>query len=486
MAVLVSLRAFVSSADTDESPLSLDSEARKKAPTPGPEPTFSLPPIHATVLDNGIRVLLIERHELPLVAVRAVVMRGIGDAPPGVAAVASRALFQGTTTRSGSQLRAAFDGIYALTEEAVSYDAIYVGAEVLSTHLGDALRLMAEVLQHSEVPDQVFETGRSKMLAFVAAHALDPNNLVQSAIDEALYPAGHPYREPPFGDARALKAVTRDQMLWFLRKQVQPDTTAIVVAGDVDRFWLENLVKASFGGWKGKAPPRLPIPEVRGSSSAARVVLVDRSGGTQATVKVAELGVSRDCPDRQALWVLNAILGSRSGRLATELREARGSTYGAGSSMHMARGPLPFVLSTSVQPDKVGETTSFMLAEVRRITTEPVSADELAYGKAVVRGALPIQFTSLRGTLDALSDLATSQLAMEDYTRLSQQLAALTPDMLLRVAKQYLRPDMLRVFVVARAPAVKGQLQSLGLGRVQILSASRGEDVTPAIAVDAP
>jgi zinc protease len=476
----------VSSADVDDSPLPLDSEARKTAPAPGPDPAFSLPPIYATVLDNGLRVLLIERHELPLVAIRAVVMRGIGDAAPGVASFAAKALLQGTTAHTGPQLRAAFDGLDALTEEAISYDAMYVGAEVLSARLGNALRLMAEVLQHSELPDQPFDTGRSKILAFVAAHAGDPSNLVESAIDDVLYPAGHPYREPLAGSASALRALTRDQVLGFLRRQVQPDTTAIVVAGDVDRFRLENLINASFGGWRGQAPRRLPIPVVHGSTAAPRVVLVDRWGGTQATIKLAELGVSRDCPDRQALLVLNAILGSRSGRLSTELREARGSTYGVGTSMHMARGPRPFVLSTSVQPDRVGEATSFMLAEVSRIATEPVSPDELAYGKAVVRGTRPIQFTSLRGTLDALSDLATSQRPIEDYTRLSQQLAALTPDTLLRVARQYLRPDELRVFVVARAAAVKDQLKSLGLGRVQILSASRGEDATPVIAAESP
>jgi zinc protease len=486
MALLVSWRTSVSSADADETPLPLDSEARKTAPAPGPEPAFSLPPIHATVLDNGIRVLLIERHELPLVAVRAVVMRGIGDAAPGVAWFAERALFQGTTTHTGSQLRSAYDGIDALTEEGLSYDTIYIGAEVLSARLGDALRLMAESLRYSQVPDQPFDTGRSKMLAYVAAHAGDPSNLVQSAIDEALYPVGHPYREPLAGDASALRAVRRDQVLSFFRGQVEPDTTAIVVAGDVDRFRLENLVNASFGDWRGQAPPRVPIPEVHGNSSAPRVVLVDRFGGTQATITLAALGVSRDCPERQALFVLNAILGSRSGRLSTELREARGSTYGAGTSMPMARGPRPFVLSTSVQPNKVGEATSFMLAEVRRITAEPVSPDELAYGKGIVRGGRPVQFTSLRGTLDALSDLATSQRPIEDYTRLSQQLAALTPDTLLRVAKQYLRPDELRIFVVARGSAVKDQLKSLGLGRVQILSASRREDATQAIAVDSP
>jgi predicted Zn-dependent peptidase len=482
----VSWPASASRADAESSPLALDSPARKQPPPAPAEPTFALPPIHAAVLDNGVRLLVVERHDLPIVSLRVGALRGVADAPPGVAFLAARALFDGTPARNAANIAGSLRRLGAVTQYGVSYDAVWLESEVLSSRLGDVLPILAEMFQWSQVPAGDFESGRAREVARVMADAGDPNALIRSAIDSALYPPPHPYREPLSGDKNALGAVTREQVVSFYQTQVQPDTTVVVIAGDVDRFKAENLVRTAFGRWTGHALPRWSIPEPNTSPSAPRVVLVDRWGGTQATVKVAQVGVSRSCPDRTALQVLTAILGARSGRLSKELRETRGSTYGARASLELGRGSRPFVLSTSVAPEKVGEAVSFMLGEVRRITAQPVTLDELAYGKGTVQGALPFQFASLRGTVQALADMVVSERPIEDYATLSNKLALLTPEVLLRVAKQYLKPDELRVFVVARAPTVKAQLQTLGMGRVLVVEASHADDMPVGIPVESP
>src|SRR5262249_52020918 len=111
---------------------------------------------------------------------------------------------------------------------------------------------------------------------------------------------------------------------------------------------------------------------------------------------------------------------------------------------------------------------SILFGEIRRIITEPVTADELALGRALVLRELPGQLTSLRGTVRALTDLTTSGRPIDDYATLPERLAALAPAQLLAVAKRHLRPDAFRVFVLAQAAQVKDSLQSLGLGRIVV------------------
>ncbi len=327
---LISWTASVGRADIDpRSPLALDSPERRKAPSLPAEPAFSLPPIHAMVLDNGVRMLLVERHELPIASLRVITMRGVADAPPGVGSLASGALFLGTSARSSGEIGVALRRLGVLAETGYSYDAIWLNVELLSSRLGDVLSLVGELLQYPQVPVDLFESERAKRLARIAARRSAPHALIHGAIDDSLYPQGHPYRESLAGDETAIKGATYDQVMSFFQTQVKPDTTVVVVAGDVERFKLENMIRRSFGNWKGQAVPRRPIPDVTASPAAPRAVLVDRWGATQATVMVGEVGVSRNCPDRDALPVINAILGARSGRLSTELRETLGSTYGA-------------------------------------------------------------------------------------------------------------------------------------------------------------
>ena len=241
----------------------------------------------------------------------------------------------------------------------------------------------------------------------------------------------------------------------------------VVVAGDVELVKLEKMVRAAFGSWKGYAAPRNAMTESFDPPSS-RIVVVDLPGATQATVRVGQLGVSRFCPDREALLVLNAILGEVSGRLHRDLRETKGSTYSAFSWFEMGRGPGPFLIEATVAPEKVGDVISLIIAQVRRITSEPVTPDELAYGKAVVGGSLPIRFTGLGGTVDALAKLATFERPLEDYTSLSAKLAAITPEQLLRVAQRYLKPAELRAYVVAEVRRVRGPLKALGMGPVLV------------------
>jgi predicted Zn-dependent peptidase len=479
--IATSRPSLVRADESEDAPLLLDSPARKAPPELPTAPAFSLPPIRTMVLDNGVRVYLVERHELPIVSLRVIATRGVADAKPGVASLASSALQLGTTARNASNIAGAFSQIGMIVHNGYSYDAIWIEADLLSTRLADGLSLMGEVFQNANVPPDMFESERANKVARVSSRATEPNALVRSAIASSLYPASHPYHETLEGNVDTLKAATREEVVAFFETQVRPDTTAIIVAGDVDASRLESLAKRFFERWKGNAAPRRPIPELIDPSSPQRITVLDRWGSTQATISLAEVGVPRNHTDRDALAVLNAILGGRSGRLSTDIRETRGSAYSAWSFFEMGRGPRPFVLTTSVVPEKAAGVTSIMLNEVNRIVTEPVTVDELALGKAVVLSELPIQFTSLHGTVRALTDLATSNRPLDDYATLAKRLDALTPERLLAVAKRRLRPDAFRVFIVTQAAKVKDPLRVLGLGRVAVQPVGAGQVVDTAL-----
>jgi predicted Zn-dependent peptidase len=448
-----------------------------------------LPHIQTIRLDNGVRVFLVERHDLPIVALSIVILRGTADAPPGVASLASAALYAGTITRRTGDIGNALRRLGVLENRVYTHDAMSIDINVLPSRLGSTLLLFGDLLQHSQVPPEVLETMRAQSLLRIRSQSTDPSVLIHHAMDAELFPPTHPYRELEGRDESAIRSATRSQVLSFFQTQVQPDTTAIVVAGDIDAAHLQSMVASAFGEWRGSATARTPIPEVAPSHSKARTIVVDRPGSTQATVLTAEVSVNRACPDLDSLMLLRAILGSRAGRLPLELRDEKGYSYSFGSAVAAERGAGRFVLSTSVAPAKVGDTIALILNETRRITSEPVSSDELAYAKAVVQSSLLMSFTSLGGTVHALSQLAMYDRPLDEYASLSARLAAINESTLLRVAKQYIRPSEMRVFVAADAAKVKDDLAKLGLPLVLIRPSPGAHDLTSvqiAGALDAP
>jgi len=443
-----------------------DAEFRKAVPAPGPDVVFVPPNIQEARLSNGVRVLLVERHELPIVAVQIVADRGADQSSPGVGGFVGGMLLAGTKTRPALQLSDELERLGASYGAGVDFDGSVVRGQCLSPKLASMLTILADVVQNPAFAKDEIERERSRRLTALAQENDRPANLLANTVSSTLYPAGHPYASTLLGDEAALKKTSQADLVRFHAATFLPDHTTVAVAGDITKDKAVAEIERALGAWKGKAPKAAPVAEPPAvGAKDPRVVLVDRPGATQSNVSVALPGVPRSTKDFDAILVMNTILGGQfSSRLNMNLREAHAYTYGARSGFDFRHGPGPFTAGGAIFAAKTDAAVKEILTEVDRIRRDPVSEEELADAKASLIKQLPARFETAGETAGTLAGLAIYGLPLDEFATRPARFAKVTRDDVKRVAEAYLKPERIRVVVVGDLAVIKEGLGSVGLG----------------------
>ncbi|KYF61086.1 M16 family metallopeptidase, partial [Sorangium cellulosum] len=452
---------------------------RKSPPPPGPEVVFVPPRIEEAKLANGIRVLVVERHELPIVAVEVTTVRGADQAAPGVGAFAGAMLTQGTKTRSALQFSDALGKLGARFSSGVNFDGGGVEGQSLAPRFGEMLSLLGDAYMNPAFAPAEIERERSRRITQLAEMNDRPASLLSIAQGLTLYPEGHAYSAPLLGTEAALKKVTAAALARFHAAQFRPELTTVSIAGNITRADAVKEVERVFGAWKGPAgaPPvpakaEVPADPAALDAGAPRVVIVDRPGLTQSTVTVTLPGVPRATKDYDALLVMNTLLGGQfSSRLNLNLREKHAYTYGARSGFDMRHGPGPFSAGGAVVRENTGPAVREIFAEIDRMRKEPVTLEELADAKANLIRQLPARFETAGATASTVASLAVYDLPLDEFGTRPARIQRITPADVQRVAQKYLVPEQLRVVLVGDASAVGEQLSALQLGPVTVQKA---------------
>jgi zinc protease len=446
-----------------------DAPFRENPPPPGPVVAWTPPKIDSWTLPNGVRVLFVERHDLPIVSVRVVGTSGAGDLAglrAGTTAFMGAMLEQGAGKRNALTLSDDFEAIGAEHSARCDWDACVAHAKVLASHLGPALDLVADVVLHPTFPEAEVDRLRKRWLAALEQEKNSPPAMEQNALAVSLFGRAHPYGNSLRGTTAIIEKVTRGEIEAAWRRAFAPRSTAIVVAGDVTADALRPMLQAHFGGWAGGAATRTPVPHAppsKGKNAAKSVVLVDVPGAAQSQVYVAEEGVPISTPDRTPLRVMNLILGGLfSSRINLDLRETHAYTYGAGSRFAMRHGAGPFTAGGAMFADHTVDAILEIQAQIARIRDEAVTADELVDAKEHAKLALPARFESVDEVTDALEDIAVYGFPLDEYATLAARVDAVTAGDVQRVAKQWLRPDAMRLVVTGDRAKIEKGLSALG------------------------
>ncbi|WP_437877486.1 M16 family metallopeptidase [Sorangium sp. So ce513] len=452
---------------------------RKSPPPPGSEVVFVPPRIEEAKLANGIRVLVVERHELPIVAVNVTTVRGADQAGPGVGAFAGAMLTQGTKTRGALQFSDALGKLGARFSSGVNFDGGGVQGQSLAPRFGEMLTLLGDAYMNPAFAPAEIERERSRRITRLAEMNDRPASLLSIAQDMTLYPEGHPYNAPLLGTEAALKKITAGALAKFHAAVFRPELTTVAIAGNITKADAVKEVERVFGAWKGPAgaPPvpakaESPAEPPALAAGAPRVVIVDRPGLTQSTVTVTLPGVPRATKDYDALLVMNTLLGGQfSSRLNLNLREKHAYTYGARSGFDMRHGPGPFSAGGAVVREHTGPAVREILAEIDRMRKEPVTLEELEDAKANLIRQLPARFETAGATASTIAALAVYDLPLDEFATRPARIQRITPADVQRVAQKYLVPEQLRVVLVGDVGAVGAQLTALELGPVTVQKA---------------
>jgi zinc protease len=417
-------------------------------------------------MSNGVRVLFVERHDLPIVSVRVVSGAGAGDlggVRPGTTALMGSMLEQGAGTRTSLALSDDYAAMGAEHAAWCEWDSCVASVKVLASHLGPSLDLLADVALRPTFPDSELERLRKRWLGAIQQEKSSPPVMEQNALAAAVFGRAHPYGHSLRGQAADVEKVTRAEIEATWRRVFEPRSTTVVVAGDVAPEQLRSLLQAHFGAWKGGATARVPVGRAVMDRKAAKVVLIDVPGAAQSQVYLAEEGAPLATKDRIPLEIMNLILGGMfSSRINLELREAKAYTYGAHSGFALRHGAGAFAAGGAMFGDHTADAAREIASQIDRMRAEPVKAEELADAKENAKLELPAGFESVEELTGVLEHIATYGMPLDEYAQRAARIDAVTAADVQRVAKKWLHPEAMRIVIAGDRAKVEHSLMDLG------------------------
>jgi predicted Zn-dependent peptidase len=447
---------------------------RSAPPKPGAPPALRLPPIQKHTLSNGLAVWIVEQHEVPLVQVNLIVKAGSGVDPAGkygVASMTAAMLDEGAGGKSALELADAIEALGAELGTSSTFDASSVRLSAPAARLADALPLMADVVVRPAFAAAELERLRKERLTRLLQARDDPAAIVEMAFPRLVFGEKHRYGSPAGGGEAAVKALTPDDLRAFHRAYYRPETSTLLVVGDVTPAAVMPLLERAFGSWKGEGPagPLTPVPPAP-QLTKRTIYLVDKPGAAQSQIRIGWVGVPRSTPDYPVIQVLNTILGgSFTSRLNTNLRETHGYSYGAFSGFEERVSPGAFSARAGVQTDKTAEALKEFFNEFAAIL-KPIPADEFDKARNYVALGFPAEFETSRDLAAKMEEQVVHNLPDEYFPGFVRSIVQVTGPGVEKAAARVIQPDKFAVVVVGDRKVIEAGIRALNLGPVEVLT----------------
>lgn len=406
---------------------------------------------------NGMTVLVLEQHFLPIVEIHALIKAGSAQDPPekaGLANLVASLLDEGTTTRSSKQLAEQIDFVGGSLEVKAGEDFTTASTRILKKDVDLGFTLLADILQRPAFPKQEFDRVRSQILGEIVSDNDDPGHVAIKAFNQLVF-HNHPYRWPANGTEETLSKVTLADVQSFYAKEYLPNQIILTVVGDITAEQATALIQTHFGAWK-KGTTQTRALKKPGVIEKKTVQLIDKDL-TQSTIVLGHGGISRTNPDFYAVTVMNHILGAGgfSSRLMDSIRDKQGLAYGIMSHYEARAMPGSFWVNLQTRIETTNQAIGGVLAEIKGIREAPVSDQELSEAKSFLMGSFPLRLDSTAKLAQMLAQVEFFGLGFEYFSQYPKWIDRVTKDDVQRVAKQYLDPQHYALVVVGNIAKAK-------------------------------
>ncbi len=409
------------------------------------------------VTTNGITVLVLEQHFLPIIEIHALIKTGSAQDPPdraGLANLVASLLDEGTTTRTSKQLAEQIDFVGGTLEASASEDFTTASARVLKKDIDLGFTLLADMLQHPAFHKQEFERIRTQLLGEMASDNDDPGHIAMKAFNQLVF-HGHPYRWPVNGTEETLSKITLADVQGFYGREYTPSQLILAIVGDVTLEQATALVQTHFETWK-KGPTTARNTKKPSAIERRTVQLIEKDL-TQSTIVLGHGGIQRAHPDYYAVTVMNYILGAGgfSSRLMDSIRDKQGLAYGIMSHFDARLMAGSFWVNLQTKTETTNQAITGVLSEIKSIREASVSDQELAEAKSFLIGSFPLRFDSTAKLAHVLAQVEFYSLGLEYFTDYPKWIDRVTKEDVQRVAKQYLDPKRYALVVVGNIAKAK-------------------------------
>ncbi|WP_444923016.1 M16 family metallopeptidase [Microbulbifer sp. DLAB2-AF] len=451
---------------------------RSKLPEVDKNVELELPKQQNFTLKNGLRVVLAERHDTPVVLMNLQFRSGASadKSKPGLASVAAQMLNEGAGNLDSLEFSARAEelGVSIGGGSGLDYNSISMSA--LKSQLKPSLELFSKVVTEPRFPESDLERVKSNRLDAIAQEKAQPQGLALRELPPLLFGNEHPYGAPLTGSGtpEGIKSITREDLVNFQNTWVRPDNATLTIVGDVTEKEIEPLLKETLGDWKA---PKEELPQIDVAKVArpekARVYLLDRPGAQQSFIMAGLVMPPWQPQGAEAFDAMaNTIAGKFTSRVNMNLREDKHWSYGARAVSMDTEGQRPYILFAPVQTDKTAPAIKELIKEYQEyLTDRPITEKELEdyRNDEVLKQSARFQ---TKGQLLSSINWQVEKGLPEDYIAdYPQRVAALNKEQVESSAQEFLAPDQFTWVIVGDLEKIKGEVEALDIGPVEVLPA---------------
>lgn len=442
---------------------------RTVPPTLGEATPLKLPEMVERTLPNGLKLVIVEQHELPLVDVALVIRTGTEADPAGksgLATLTAGMLDEGAGNRDALAIADQIGYLAVDLNASASWDRSTVSLHTTKLTLDSALALMADVVLRPTFADKEFGRVRNERLTSLLQEQDRGPAIADRVFASIVFGDDNPYGHSPAGSRETVENIARADLATFWKTWYVPNNATLIIAGDLTAAEAEQRVEAVFGAWATGDLPALPASKPAPPSAASTIYVVDKPNAPQTSFRLGTVGVARNTPDYYPLQVMNTALGGAfTSRLNQNLRESKGYTYGARSGFGMRREAGPFIASAEIVAAKTDSAMLEFMKELNAIR-QPMPAAELEKTRKYLQLGYAEAFESTTDIAGAIAGLAPYGLPLSTLGAYQSGIGAVTAADVERVAKQYVDPAKLSMIVVGDRKTIEPALKALKIAPV--------------------
>jgi zinc protease len=436
----------------------------KTPPAPGPARPLNLPKITEKKLPNGLTVVLAPLPNIPkissILTFRSATTASDRQAHPGIAQIAASVANEGTDTRTSKQLKEELRSIGGSLFLGSDADSTTMSASSLSEFSPKLFELMSDVAQHPSFPQTEVKLAQENTIQQIRAGRAEPGFLVNERFQKAVF-GDHPYSFV-VPDEKSISALTPADLRAFVAKYYIPNTSHLIVVGDIDVDKTFAEIEKAFGSWKGGAAPpdeNPPVPK----RDKRQIYFVNRPGSIQSAIYIGNVSIPRKDKDYFALRTADTIYGaSFYSRLTRNIRESKGYTYSPFSTSNTRAKTGAFLAGAFVRNEVTGPTLLEIFYELDRMRVLPVADEELSAAKEYSTGNFSVELASQFGLAGRINTIYTFDLDKSFINDFRPRIEALTAADIQKAAAKYFDTYRAAIVIVGDWDKVKDQVTPFG------------------------
>jgi zinc protease len=442
-------------------------------PPPAPAKEIRFPAFEQRTLENGLRVVVIEQHEQPLVSLRLMMNAGKAYEPAGKSGLAEATaslVTKGTATRNAQQLAETIDFVGGNLGASTGVEAAYASTSVTADQIDLGFDLLSDVVLRPSFPQDELERWRKQALSNLQIDLQSASYLADTALRKLIF-GDYPYGRPTSGTAQSLSSLTREDLAAFHQRLWVPNGTILAVVGDVKPADAFVRAERAFGAWKKGETAQLPTLDAP-RPDKPRIVVIDKPDAVQTEIRLGQVGIAYRDPDLFTAEVYNVILGGNpSARLYEEIRRKRGLSYGANSYFQQETQPGFFEVSTFTKTETTVDALGLAFDVLRGLQQQPVPDSELNPAKTFITGAFPLEVETAEGIAARVLEAMHFGYGREFLESYDDRIAKVGAADVQRFARERIQPDKMTVVLVGNASVFTDALKKK-YGEVEVIPAA--------------